>query len=78
MKSAQDLINENNQLRNKMYEYEDIIRLIKKRINSNEKDLWEKCNHEWERDFDAAFDDNCKHFCKKCKLWRNSYFYNTS
>lgn len=76
MKLAQDLINENHQLKNKMYEYEDIIKLIKKRISLNEKNIWEKCNHEWEKDYDVAFDDNCKYFCKKCKLWNNFYLYN--
>lgn len=75
MKSVEELIDENNRLMNKIYEYDNIIGLIKKRIKENEKIVWKTCDHQWKRDYDVAFDDNCKYFCEKCKLWKNFYFY---
>ena len=45
------------------------------KLNNKEKVLWRICEHEWERDWNAAFDDHIKHFCKKCSLWRNKYMY---
>ena len=69
------LLEENQKLRNKICEYSEIIGLIKKTIRKNESIIYRECSHEWERDYDCAFDDRCKRFCKKCKLWANPYMY---
>ena len=33
--------------------------------------LNKKCDHEWEKDLSAPFDDHRKYFCKKCEIWGN-------
>lgn len=40
-----------------------------------ERELWNKCEHVWERDWDVPFDDRCKYYCSVCKLWRNPHLY---
>ena len=39
-------------------------------------DLWDKCKHEWVRDYNAPFDDLCKWFCKHCTLYNDRRHYN--
>lgn len=75
MKSVKELNQENKRLHNKINEYEEIINKIKKQIKENERIIWITCDHQWKRDYDVAFDDNCKYFCEKCYLWNNVYFY---
>ena len=69
------LLEDNKKMRNKMYEYNEIISLMKKSIKNNEREIFKLCSHEWERDYDCSFDDHCKRFCKKCGLWANHYMY---
>ena len=69
------LIHKNSELSKNIYQKEAEITNLKKIIKQNEKDIWKLCSHEWERDWSCAFDEHTKHFCKKCKLWRNSYWY---
>jgi hypothetical protein len=51
------------------------IEKLKDDNKSIERELWDKCEHEWKRDWDVAFDDRCKYFCKTCQLWRNRHLY---
>lgn len=59
----------------------DIITLTRKieKLKSDNKNierkLWKTCEHVWERDWDVAFDDRCKYYCKVCQLWRNHHLY---
>jgi len=73
--SLTKLLEENKKLRKKIQEYSEIIELIKKTIRRNESIIYKKCPHEWERDYNCAFDDKCNKFCKKCNLWANPYMY---
>ncbi len=62
-------------MKNQIINYEIEIEKLKKNIRKSEKELWLKCDHEWEYDTCCNFDDRTKYFCKKCKLWRNQYMY---
>ena len=58
-----------------IYQLMDKIEYLKKTNKELEKNIWKKCQHEWEYDTASCFDDRTKYFCSKCKLWRNSYWY---
>lgn len=63
------------QLKLKNREYNKKIERNKKLIQRVEHELFKSCNHEWERDPFANFDDHIKFICKKCKLYNCSYLY---
>lgn len=69
------LINENDKLRHKIYEYENYINELKILIKNNEKIIYKKCLHEWILDENVSCYDRTRHKCKNCKLWRNEYMY---
>ena len=71
----QKLIVANKQLRNENSNYKNMIESNNCLIKENEKIIWNKCQHVWERDYDVAFDDHIKYFCSKCGLWNNAYMY---
>ena len=73
---VQKLLYSNQKLNEEIYEYMNLIEANKKLISENEKQIWKKCLHNWERDYEVAFDDRIKYYCTKCKLWRNKYMYN--
>lgn len=73
---VQKLLYSNRKLNEEINEYMNLIEANKKLISENEKKIWKKCVHTWERDYDVAFDDRIKYYCTKCKLWRNQYMYN--
>ena len=75
MNKVNDLLNYNTKLLHETYELKKKIKEIENKITKNEKQIWENCTHEWIRDPNANFDDICKHYCKKCKLWRNESWY---
>ena len=56
-------------------EYEKLIKQKKKRINACQLELWDCCTHTWVRDYNACFDDCCKHYCSLCFLWRDRSMY---
>lgn len=70
------LLYSNGQLEKQIIDCLNIVKANKKLIKENEKKIWKKCNHNWERDYNVAFDDRIKYYCTKCKLWRNEYIYN--
>ena len=70
------LLYSNEQLKKQINEYLNMVEANKKLIKNNEKQIWKKCNHKWERDYEVAFDDRIKYYCSKCNLWRNEYMYN--
>ena len=45
-------------------------------IKIMERKLWDTCDHEWVRDYNAPFDDLCPWFCKHCTLCRDRRHYN--
>lgn len=47
------------------------IRFLKTEISVLNEQLYNTCDHKWERVSDYADDDLCKHMCNKCHLWRN-------
>ena len=65
----------NEKLRKQISEHLNMVEANKKLIIENEKKIWKKCNHHWERDYNVAFDDRIKYYCSKCNLWRNEYMY---
>jgi len=69
------MLEDNKKMRNKIFEYNEIVTLINKSIKVNETKIFKLCSHEWERDNECAFDDRCKNYCKKCGLWSNPYMY---
>jgi len=54
-------------------EYE--IQKKKQEIKVIEKELFRTCKHIWKYDYSCAFDDQTKHFCKTCGVWKNQYWY---
>ena len=73
---AENLINENKILRDTIIDHTRSIEIAKNQIKKNECQIWKMCPHQWERDYDCAFDERTKYYCVKCKLWRNSFLYN--
>jgi len=49
------------------------IQLLQVEISSLNEELYEKCNHKWERVSNYEDDDICKHACKYCHLWQNKF-----
>ena len=49
------------------------INLLQVEISSLNEELYEKCNHKWERVSNYEDDDICKHACKYCHLWQNKF-----
>ena len=41
------LLEDNKKMRAKMYEYSEIITLIKKSIKTNEREIYNLCDHKW-------------------------------
>jgi hypothetical protein len=72
---AHKLVNENLKLLEKIYDYDNSIKSIKKKIKENEKIIYKNCSHEWEYDESCGPYDRIKYRCKKCSLWRNDYMY---
>ena len=56
-------------------EYEKIIKHKKELIHKYQLKLWDCCMHTWVRDYNACFDDICKHYCSQCFLWRDRSMY---
>jgi hypothetical protein len=71
---AETLIRENKRMQKEIYDMEKKIIHLRQKIKSNEPSIFKICNHEWEYD-PSAYMDRTKYFCKKCKLWRNSCWY---
>jgi hypothetical protein len=72
---ASKLVNENNELLNTIYQYNNSIRTMKKQIRENEKIIYKNCSHDWEYDESCGQYDRIKYKCKNCGLWRNHYMY---
>ena len=65
----------NKKLKQDNLDYTNMIKSNNLLIRENEKIIWKKCDHKWERDYEVAFDDRIKYFCSKCGLWNNEYMY---
>ena len=72
---VEKLIFANKKLREDNNSYCKIINSNNSLIKENEKQLWKICDHQWQRDYEVAFDDRIKYFCSKCGLWNNEYMY---
>ena len=73
--SVEELCTQNQEHRYEIVELREKILKLEKIIKSNEKVIWNKCEHEWEWDTACGmYDRNC-YYCKHCKLWRNHYMY---
>ena len=73
--TVQNLVDSRKSNTNTICELNRRIEILREDNTSIEKELWTECEHEWERDWDVAFDDRCKYKCKTCQLWRNRYLY---
>lgn len=73
--TVNNLVKENYKILEKIYEYNNLIKNMKKQIKENEKIIYKNCNHDWEYDETCGSYDRIKYKCKKCGLWRNAYMY---
>ncbi len=71
---AETLIRENERMQKEINDMEKKIMDLKRKIKNNQPLIFKRCNHEWEYD-PSAYMDRTRYFCKKCKLWRNSCWY---
>ena len=56
--------------------FEKQINQYKMEIKKTELTLWNTCKHEeWVYCTACAFDDPCKWYCRKCKLWKDKRLY---
>ena len=76
--STQSLIDE---IRDSYFREGDLrreIEEIKRNRRLLEERLYKECEHEFVRDYSAAFDDICKNVCKNCGLYDNPYLYSST
>lgn len=81
MESSQDILSEIHSINNEKTDILNIIYLLKQRINKLdiqskelEKNLYEKCNHEWQVDR-TNIGEHTEFICKKCNLYKDNYYY---
>lgn len=72
---VQQLIESRKNNTDTIHELSRKIEELKRNTKHIERELWYKCEHVWERDWDVPFDDRCKYYCKVCHLWRNRHLY---
>ena len=68
------LIKENKKMQEEIHNMLKKINVYKRKINSNETLIFDKCKHIWEYD-PSCYMDTTKYYCKKCSLWRNRCWY---
>ena len=73
---CEKLCNENQEYRYDIVEMREKILKLEDQIKKNEKIIWNNCDHVWEYDITSGQYERNRYYCKKCKLWRNSYMYN--
>ena len=69
------------QIRNSVFIEGDLrkqIEELKKKRRIMEERLYKVCEHQFERDYSAPFDDVCKNVCTICGLYDNPYLYNAN
>jgi hypothetical protein len=69
------LCHENQEHRYEIVELREKIIQLENAIKNNEKIIWNNCEHDWVYDMSCGPYERNKYYCKKCRLWRNSYMY---
>ena len=76
MTSIDNLVLEIENATNTIMSFEKKINQLKIEIRKKEKHLWNSCKHEtWVFCTACTFDDPCKWYCSKCKLWKDKRLY---
>ena len=73
--SELSLLQQKKELLQEIVKYENDLLVLKKKKHDLELAIWDDCEHEWQRDVTAAFDDICKYRCYKCNLYKNRNLY---
>jgi hypothetical protein len=74
--SAEELIQLKLDKQRKMYDYERRIKKIKEDIRDLEKKIYNKCDHNWERDYSyAGLYTKAETVCTKCNLYKDYNYY---
>ena len=70
------LLQENEELRDKIAILDSQIQQSQEKIRENERTIWKHCEHIWVNDECSGQYDKSRYTCEKCKLWKNARIYN--
>ena len=74
--NANDLIDLKNNKKRMMYDFERRIKKIKQDIDEIDKEIYKKCEHNWERDYSYAGPYTKPEIvCTKCNLFKSYHYY---